>query len=321
MKRVIKYYNKFSHDKADFSTSSTEREILPILVENDADGKTLRAIAKKLGLKVKPSTRVIKPENKRYGAIKITHALPLNEQVTKAYFGKTETYQVYLGLVDLESYKFEGPLELRESVNQPIDYDTAIEIVNHNAYGISDYGEHIDGQDIIVKSGWEFYHIIPLLGYSLESFLEVLEAEDYGFEDDTDRCSECGVLNSRDNGYTYNFRYIESVGNLGLHCGCFADFAKSPEAIEHYTNNARECIELEIAESLEELGKLEHIGRYFGGVTGGRPGYWKGEVCPIKNPDEVLKEELEKNPDAKIVFSHDESGQFQTYFSAWKVKE
>ena|SRR3990167_2843335 len=56
-----------------------------------------------------------------------------------------------------------------------------------------------------------------------------------------------------------------------------------------------------------------------GGMTDGRGGWFRGELTREGEPETVLAELLERNPEGEYVFSHDESGQFQVYFSVWRV--
>jgi hypothetical protein len=160
-----------------------------------------------------------------------------------------------------------------------------------------------------------------LAGYSLESFEKVLDINDHGFEDDTDNCSECGLFDSRDNGYTYNFQYVESMGNLGINCGCFDKYTSTDEGIDHYSDNASECMELSAAKKLARKGKLKHLERFIGGWTDGRGGYYEGKSVREGKPESVLEEFQAKYPDRSFVFTRDSSGQFQTYFSIWEIKK
>jgi hypothetical protein len=162
---------------------------------------------------------------------------------------------------------------------------------------------------------------MSLLGYSRESFEKVLGITEEGFYDDTESCSQCGKYDSRDNGYTYNFRYIESTGNLGVNCGCYSEFAESPEAIEAYTDSPDHAIEADAIKAHVKAKRLKFIERFVGGMTDShRPHYFDGEPVRVSTPEKVLAELKAKYPKRSYVFSHDESGQFQTYFSVYQVR-
>jgi hypothetical protein len=186
-------------------------------------------------------------------------------------------------------------------------------------FGISAVGEMVGGETVLVKTGWEYFHVLPLLGYSLEDFEERLGIEEHGFDDDTESCSGCGKFDSRDDGYMYNFR--EVCGDwLGVNCGCYEEAIESEW--ESFVDDSERAIELAVAERLAEKGEIEHVERFIGGMVDGRGGYWRGSGAVREgNPEDVLAEMREKEPDARFVFSHDESGQFQTYFSIWRVVE
>jgi hypothetical protein len=166
---------------------------------------------------------------------------------------------------------------------------------------------------------WDYYHALPFLGYSIERFQEVLEVAERTFDDEVTSCHECGEYMWNDNGRTYNYRIVDECTLLGMECGCYDEWCK--KNWKSKINTPDECVELDFAEELESKGKLVHIARYIGGMTDGRGGYYAGECCAEGEPKKVLAALLKKNPKAKYVFTHDESGQFQTYFSVWRVKQ
>ena len=88
---------------------------------------------------------------------------------------------------------------------------------------------------------------------------------------------------------------------------------------EECINDCKTSVELDVAEKLEEQKKIKHLERFIGGMTDGRGGMYDGESTREGNPVEVLAEYQDKHPDKQFLFTHDESGQFQTYFSIWLV--
>lgn len=208
--------------------------------------------------------------------------------------------------------------------------------------GVSNsYGELADtdtSNGPVIIAGWEFYHTLPLLGYTWQSFLvhsghdgtDESAIEPFGFEDDSDVCNECNMVDSRDDGYTYNFRETPSGNYAGVNCGCY-DAACESEYLDN-ANEHEKCITLDLARKLAKQGKLEFVVRHIGGWTDpGRGGFFRidedeaadGETmcCENGDPSEVMAALLAAEPDAQFILSHDESGQFQTYWSAWRVVE
>lgn len=326
MKRLIKYYNNIggeirkgggTNPGVEFSDCSTKREILPELVSDAAGSKELLALAKKLGFKTKG--RVVTVKSERYGDLKITHAVKLAEPIKVKRWDRIESYQEYLGFVSIPERASELVEPVREP-NQPVDADLAYRFVDGNyAFGIDNYGETVGGEQVMVRSDWSYDHVIPLLGYSLESFEKELGITEHGFSDDTDSCSECNLYDSRDDGYSYNFRNVGDYGYLGINCGCYHEHLKNPKNLVDYINNSDKAIELEAAKTLKKKGKLKFIERFIGGWTDGRGGYYAGKPTREGKPVEILEELRKRYPKGRFVFTHDESGQFQTYFSVWRV--
>lgn len=202
--------------------------------------------------------------------------------------------------------------------------------------GVDRSGEDTEGKAAVILSGWEFYHILPLRGYTWQSYLTACgvegdEPEPFGFFDDSDMCGECCAIDSRDDGYNYNFRETPSGNYVGVNCGCYAEACRSewPDLV----NDAGDTIGLDLARDLARDGKLKFLARYIGGMVDvGRGGFFmdhgaedgapdaKG-MGPVRNgqPDKILAELRAAEPDGEFIFSLDETGQFQTYFSVWRV--
>lgn len=314
MKRLIKYWNMYERDGANFSDCSTKYEILPELVKDDAGSNELLALAKKY--KIKNNLKVVVLEQGR--RLSVTHAVKVRE--TKPGSGMYasdpgRTHQVYLGFITIP----DGSLEPIASLDNKVTPKMANNIVNNQEYGVADYGETVDHKMVLVKSGWDYYHAIKLAGYSLESFEKVLDITDHGFEDDTSRCSRCYLYDSNDSGYTNNFRIMD-YEILGINCGCYAEFCESDEALDMYADNADQAMELDAAEKHEKAGRLKFLERFIGGMTDGRGGSYGGKRTREGDPDSVYKEYRKKYPQKRFLFTHDESGQFQTYFSIWEIR-
>lgn len=327
MKRLIKFWNPIGN-KPEFSHCSTKFEVLPHLVEDKDGPAVLKALAKQLKLRTKGEVITVSDKSvgyRRYGT-HLTHALQLTASVPGVGMYSKEKYNVYIGFVTLPESKIltpsVKPAKLTKAQARAID--------NDQSFGIAWTGEHVNGDFILVKSGWDFYTDLRLMGYDHEQLLKLIKAEDYGFDDDTDRCSECDKAASSDNGYTYNFRYIESKGMMGIECGCYEEWAKSAEGLEEYAGNSEKAMELDAAKEHADAGRLRFIERFIGGMTDpGRGGYWHGgdsdndydREGSVRNgsPDKVLAALKRANPKGVYMFSHDDSGQFQTYFSVWEV--
>ena len=56
-------------------------------------------------------------------------------------------------------------------------------------------------------------------------------------------------------------------------------------------------------------------------MVDGRGGYFNGKSTREGTPKSVLAEYMALKPDSVFLFTHDESGQFQTYFSIWEIKQ
>jgi len=229
---------------------------------------------------------------------------------------KQEFSTVYIGFVTLQD---KGTLKPTNKIVKRITKDQAQEIINNGEYGISQVGEHAqEDKNVLVKEGWNYYSVMRLLGYHHEQFEEVANVEDYGFEDDTTRCDECGMLDSNDDGYVYNFRHVEDLGMLGTNCGCFDEHCKLNFA-DTYANNPKQAIERAAATDLENEGKIERLETFIGGMVDGRGGYFEGKPTREGTPEAILREYQEKMPEKTFMFIHEESGQFQQYFSIAEI--
>lgn len=170
--------------------------------------------------------------------------------------------------------------------------------------------EVVDDQNYVSEVGCWDPEILPLTN-SDKTFLES------AYVGQIEHCTEC-----YDNAFDANECYEESgfkITEDGYVCpDCFEAYAA--EHLDDYINAPSRCITLKSAEALRAKGRLKFIERFIGGMTDGRGGSWGGERCSEGHPIEILKALKAKYPKRNYVFSHDESGQFQTYFSVWQVK-
>lgn len=314
MKRLIKYFSPYND--FEFSNCSTKYEVLPHLVPDGAGPKVLLELARKLGLTrangAKVKTMKFKNEWESKREHKITHCIEL-KQTSPANHCGNETYHWKIGFITLH----ENHLPAVEKCNGKMTKDLALKIVDGGYYHASNTCE-IDSEYMLIIENWSYFHSLELLGYSREKFEKCLGVKSTVFDDSVSSCSQCGEYNYNDNGRTYNFRMTPDGEYLGLECGCFDSYSK--EHVEEWANKPEQCVESESIESLVKEGKAEFIQRYVGGMTDSwRSHSYDGESVEIGNPKDILENLLEKNPDGQYVFCHDESGQFQTYFSVYKL--
>jgi len=283
----------------------------------------LRAHAKRLGLTPVGRARRVKSIS-QWREAQAVAVLDLAEE-GKRYGELKKLVLGWVKIPDVEYWtgKGKGAVPVRAEIGPMSEEDFQAYINDGGGvdqWGIADFGETVDGESAVIISGWHFYSVGPLLGYTWQSILENYGAsEPFGFEDDSDSCGECGLIDTRDNGYTYNFRWLESHGAYyGVRCGCYLEAVKG--ALEDFVNKPEEAMPRESVEELVDEGKLEFVRRYIGGLTDpGRGGYYDGERVENGDPTEIMAAALKADPDGEYLFSHDESGQFQTYFSLYRV--
>lgn len=321
MKRLIKFWNLYKQDDGQFSDVSTRYEVLPILVDDKTGPKELRALAKELGFKLKGVVKKSKKvEGYRRTEIEMTHFVKTTAKTEPNKYRQNETHEWHLGFVTLPT---RSGILTPSAKPKRMTSEQADEIVNNQAYGVSDVGDFSmvpKENDIrVVMQDHSYYHEMTMLGYTTKQFEKMVGVTDkeYGrdFDDAVFRCGDCGTWDSNDSGYTYNYRIMQGE-QLGINCGCVLEHGKK-EFLQFVNKN--EALELEAAEDLEKDGLVEHVERFIGGMTDGRGGYYAGEATREGTPTDVLKEYLAKEPKSKFVFTHDESGQFQSYFSIWRV--
>lgn len=286
----------------------------------------------KQGGEVTPTGKPAVEWRPQHGPHRVTHAVQIGEveeaDRSYAYQQNVKKLPEYLGFITLER----SELKPSKRPGKKLTAKQSGEIVGNQEFGVDSVGEQVDGKIIVVKSGWNYYCGLELHGYSLESFQKAEGITEEGFHDDTSSCSSCGKFDSNDDGRTTNFREVDGE-YLGINCGCYGEACMTENALEDYTDNQKKGMELEFAHKWMEQGRLKFVERYMGGWTDpGRGGYWGGGderngmkgsygSCMAANPDTVVKEWKEKNPKGHFVVSHDESGQFQSYWSLWQVMD
>lgn len=173
----------------------------------------------------------------------------------------------------------------------------------------------VDDQNYLTCTGSYTPSVIEPLSKKDKAFLES------AYIGQVEHCAEC-----YDNAFDTEGDYGESgfkATQDGYVCAdCFDAYAEAH--LDDYTDTADECIPLKSAESLEDKGKLKFIERFIGGMVDGRGGRYaddrtRGVYIREGKPADILAKLRAENSGRSYVFSHDESGQFQTYFSVWQI--
>jgi len=320
MKRLIKYTSPY--EDIEFSDCSTNYEVLPYVVDDNAGTSELRALAGELGYEVHGNAKhltdaVIGQWNTRSLNV-ITDSLVVgyNDRIdswSKKLDTRRPLESVRLGFITI--YSDTDSIKLDEGCNGVLSGDQLQSIFNEGQFDMRDIIT-IDSETMLLIEAWGAYHYLELMGYKFSQLLELAGCESTIFDDSVYSCGECGEWGHNDNGYTYNYRIVDSE-LLGLECGCYKDHMM--ENFEDRIDDTETPLELEVAETLEGENKIKHLERFIGGMTDGRGGYYGGESCSEGDPAQILKEYQAKMPDTQFILTHDESGQFQTYFSIWEV--
>jgi len=307
MKRLIKFYNKYNSDKAQFSNCSTEYEVLPHIVQDDATPSDLRELAKSLNYNVKHQ-KVIKNEPKRWGGIEITEAIFVNETKTKESFNNKETFKVYLGFATIPD-----EIEVKESLNNPVSQDMLTDLINSQVCEMYTIAE-IDRNSMLVISGWDAFHLFQLAGYTdFDTTLRELDIYNSVFDDSVFSCHDCGEWEYNDNGYVNNFRIVNECSLLGINCGCYEKHCI--DNVESFIGDHTSVLDDSAIYSLLESNKIELLETFISGMVDERGGYINGKSVSESTPEEAK----EKYKEHDVVFGLDDSGQFQTYFSIYKI--
>lgn len=316
MKRAIKYHSIYASDGANFSTCSTRYEVLPGLYDDNAGIAELRQVAKKHKLK----TRGVAELKDQSQEVKVTEALTLVGKIdNRGKFGnnRNDFLTQYIGFVKLINIP---ALPAMKTINNKTPDGLLHDLINegdNDRLGISDYGTSKDDELWLILADWGYFHHMAMLGYSREKFRKIEGIAEEYFSDSVFQCGACASWDHTDSGYTYNYR-IHNGEMLGIHCGCFANAVEAD--VESWANDGTKAIESDITETLVKQGRLKFISRYVGGMTdSGRSHSYGGESVDVGDPASILEDLLDKSPNSKFVFSIDGAGQFQTYFSVYKI--
>ena len=280
---------------------------------------SFNALAKKYNIKVEDMPIGIDRNMWAYRSadLKITECLQTKERKINQGFRSDEEYIVFFGFIEFDS---EGTLKPVLNGGAKITRDQESNIFNGQEYGILDNGKMQDGESVLIGDHWLIPQYLKVLGYDAKEFYS--RFDQHGFDDDTCRCDECGVYNDRDDGCTYNHRYVDDgCTQLGVHCGCYDEYMQSTGALSEYLDNADQCIEVSVAEHHEKSGALKKIQTYIGGMVDGRGGHIHGESVKEGTPESILKTLKAEHPKRQYIFVHEESGQFQTYFSVYEYQD
>lgn len=315
MKRVILYTSPY--EEIQFSNCSTKYEVLPYVVDDSANAKDLRELAKDLGMKI--LDRVVSLENDGR-SLKITHSVTVAKAPRFDTWGKRDSRRpierTRLGFITLaENIASKCSIEVDVACDGVLTQEQAYNILNYQAFDFQDFIT-LDGKTVLSLDSWGAFHHLNMLGYSLDQFMKLYDTDETIFSDSVTQCSKCGEWMYENNGHTYNYRMID-CDLLGLECGCYAEYVE--DNWQDRINDVDTPIELEVAETLEEQKKIKHLERFIGGMVDGRGGFYGGKSTREGDPAKVLAEYQKKYPKADFIFTHDESGQFQTYFSIWRV--
>lgn len=324
MYRAVKFTQAYPSDGNVVSELHAERaQYLDHLSETDSAAQ-LKAIATQHGWAFKTHSVKVKSErSQRYGGqggmLRTTRVIELAERGESLFYREPNGAPVYLAWVELPEIDALPP---RVNVSDDVSEDE-IENYRQNAndydIGVGQFGDDEDGNAVIAVSSHAFWHIGPALGYSVAAMCAMYGGteDSITFDDQVFYCQGCNTLQEDTDGYNYRFRIVDSE-MFGIACGCAAD--AELEHLDTYVNEPEKQIQPDTAELLVKAGKLEHVARYIGGmVDPGRGGYYDGERVENGQPDDVLAQLLENEPDAEFVLSMDEAGQFQVYWSVYRV--
>lgn len=316
MKRLIKYWNQYNDSY--FSDCSTEYEILD-LVDDSFGYKELRQLAELNDIEV--VGKCFKPEFYNSWKLGITHAIKIKDPVTTdtgVYFkGEPKQVDAYLGFITLPDVEYIPALE---TLNNELTQEQVDNLISYQDLSISNLAEINESGLRIIIEDWDYFHSLKLLGYSFKSLHKLCGTDECTFSDEVEFCHECGAYDWRDDGYTYNHRIVDDCHLLGINCGCYDEYCKSDAGLNEFSDNPDKCMESDSADELVESNKIEFLERFVGGMTDSwRTHHYDGQPVRVLSPDEALIEYKDKLPESCFLFVRDESGQFQTYYSLYKI--
>jgi hypothetical protein len=301
--RLVKY--KIKHNDPDFSNTITDFKVLPVIEQIDTAKPQVWA------------TNTLKLLLLSYADDNGLTVVDSDPELSRFYNNITT---VVVRLADDWGLAF-AEMAIPSFIVPSLDCtgvlteEQACEIIDMQWLGVIGQAT-IDREDYIIMGCWEYFRALRLLGYDHKQFEAIRGATDRTFDDEVFQCTNCSEYDWNDSGYTYNYRIVDCE-QLGVNCGCYEEHQK--ENWKDRIDDTETPIELDLAEQLETDGKIEFIERFIGGMVDGRGGYYGGEAVRESDPKTVLAELKKSEPDSDFIFSHDESGQFQTYFSVWRV--
>jgi hypothetical protein len=287
--------------------------VLPLIVTEEAGTIELQEACNQFNCEIQSG--VVQPKTSRYRRdLTITHAIKIGQkEINNSFRSETKIVSEYIGFITLPE-NHNNCLEPIEDCAGKIDFEDFYNILNDQCYDFYDVAE-IDNETLLVTSSWSAYHYTGLIGYQeFDQLLKDLEIDGQVFDDSVSRCDECGAWMYNDAGYTYNYRIIGCT-LVGVDCGCMESLQAESYTSDFYLNNADNCIERSTADQLVENNEIQILETFIGGMVDGRGGYINGQSTREGVPSEILAEYIEKYPDYNFIFIHEESGQFQSYFS------
>ena len=328
--RLIKYWQQYKRDEFEFSNCSTNYEVLSEVFDPDAvTSSQLREVVSQYGYQVDGNVKTFKTKSwgddtekmqlrscKLSMAVKTTSTVDINKD--NQWNKDPEHMPVYFGLIGIPEIDI---MPIIADLTGILSEDVFYELINTgdtDILSIQDIAE-INRDNYLILESWDAFHVMEFLGYqSFEVYCKDNNL-DSTFYDEVFSCTACNTWDWNDSGYTYNYRIVDCE-QLGLNCGCHAEYIKD-NALESddFVNNSDNAIERDNSIDMIEDGKIELLETFIGGMTDGRGGWFNGESTREGNPSDILKEYQAKMPGFDFIFVHEESGQFQTYFSICKI--
>ena len=310
--RAVVFWSNYESDRGKFSDCSTVLNVVGDVLRRVPTNAELLDMAR--------ADEWIEDHASRTFAVNKTTSRNSIEIVKYSPIFKKETQwqrvDCYIGLFKVPGQNSVIPVNggdslfTREMLNEALMYQDM---------DISDMGEDLSGDEVIIQEGWGFDPLWKLHGYDPEKSLEALGIEMYGFSDDSFICDGCYKVMSTTDGIATNVRWLED-GRLGIECGCYTDHCI--EHVEDFLNNTEVPMTSDALLKLKEKGLVSHYSDMCNG--------WS---CGSDDPGEAL-ENLSLAADEGaldfvdcddysegVIFSLDWVGQFDTGFSMWVYRD
>lgn len=204
-------------------------------------------------------------------------------------------------------------------------WDIIHKVFEDNGFDSGDYHEYDNSDDtyFAIMQSWSgiktfndsFFKLYPEYSSEYEnikdtdntSIINDLTHYNWGFSDEYDICFHCNkVVHTQD---YLNINYI--INDYELICNdCLHKELDTQKSYCEYLENNPKTANYDLTdEELENLGYIKLDKSYENG--------WYGKT---DNPESILKELLEEEPDGKFIFSVTNFHQFATYFEVWRKK-